>query len=120
MELNYLNIIRRQIFASLRCVTLFVPKIRKRPLMSKGLMGSYPSGIYLLLPQGEWLGIRVVNHRRTQLNDALIESCRKFRLVHKEMRGLPGPLLNDLPLDCRKELLAKCNSLNILDTPNRS
>ncbi len=31
MEINYLNIIRIQIFASLRYVTPFVSKIRKRP-----------------------------------------------------------------------------------------
>jgi cell division FtsZ-interacting protein ZapD len=31
MELNYLNIIRRQIFVPLRCVALFIPNLRKWP-----------------------------------------------------------------------------------------
>ena len=36
------------------------------------------------------MGVSGVFNLRTQFNDALIESCRKSRIIHKEKRGLPG------------------------------
>ncbi len=38
-SLNYIINIGCRIFPALRCLTLFVPKIRKGPLMSKGSIG---------------------------------------------------------------------------------
>jgi hypothetical protein len=69
MDLNYLNIIRRQIFASLRCVTPFVSNIRKWP-HPRALAGVHwkETGAGFNKPEGATF------HPKTQLNDALIES----------------------------------------------
>jgi hypothetical protein len=69
MELNYLNIIRRQIFASLRCVTPFVSKIRKWP-HPRALAGVYwkATGAGFNKPEDATF------HPRIQLNDGLIAS----------------------------------------------